>query len=94
MLWNGRSRNQKKNGASKFFVSEEFCLKPEDILITRAEPLGIELVHGDHREIELNEDFYGCILQYPAKDGMIFDYTSFIAEAHEYEIKVVVLLTF
>jgi len=90
MLWNGRSRNQKKNGASKFFVSEELFPQTRDILITRAEPLGIELIHGDHREIELNEDFYGCILQYPAKDGMIYDYTEFIAAAHTLEIKAVV----
>ena len=90
MLWNGRSRNQKKNGASKFFVSVDILPQTRDILITRAEPLGIELVHGDHREIALDEDFYGSILQYPAKDGMIFDYTSFITEAHEKEVKVVV----
>lgn len=90
MLWNGRSRNQKKNGANKFFVSSDLLPQTKDILMTRAEPLGIELVHGDHREIELNEDYYGCILQYPARDGMIYDYTEFIAEAHEKEIKVVV----
>ncbi len=90
MLWNGRSRNQKKNGSSKFFVSEELLPQTRDILITRAEPLGIELIHGDHRKVSLNEDFYGCILQYPAKDGMIFDYTQFISEAHSFEIKAVI----
>ncbi|MGB5320828.1 aminomethyl-transferring glycine dehydrogenase, partial [Lutimonas sp.] len=90
MLWNGRTRNQKKNGASKFFVSVDILPQTKDILITRAEPLGIELLHGDHRETVLNEDFFGCILQYPAKDGMIFDYTSFISTVHEKEIKVVV----
>jgi glycine dehydrogenase len=90
MLWNGRTRNQKKNGASKFFVSVDVLPQTRDILITRAEPLGIELLHGDHRETALNEDFFGCILQYPAKDGMIFDYTSFISTVHEKEIKVVV----
>ncbi len=90
MLWNGRSRSQKKNGANNFFVSEDLLPQTKDILITRAEPLGIELIHGDHREITMNEDFYGCILQYPAKDGMIFDYTQFISDAHELEIKAVV----
>lgn len=90
MLWNGRTRNQKNNGASKFFVSVDVLPQTRDILITRAEPLGIELLHGDHRETALNEDFFGCILQYPAKDGMIFDYTSFISTVHEKEIKVVV----
>ncbi|MCP4884704.1 MAG: aminomethyl-transferring glycine dehydrogenase [Flavobacteriales bacterium] len=90
MLWNGRSRAQKKNGASKFFVSTDVLPQTRDILMTRAKPLGIELVYDDHREVKLDEDFYGCILQYPAKDGMIFDYTTFISKAHEDEIKVVV----
>ncbi len=90
MLWNGRSRTKKKNGANKFFVSEELLPQTKDILITRAEPLGIVLVHGNHRDISLNEDFYGCILQYPAKDGRIFDYTQFILGAHELDIKAVV----
>ncbi len=90
MLWNARTRNQKKNGANKFFVSDELLPQTRDILITRSEPLGIELVHGDHRTISLNEDFYGCILQYPAKDGMIYDYTAFIEEAHSLDIKAVI----
>ena len=90
MLWNARSSNQKKNGANKFFVSDTVLPQTKDILITRSEPLGIELVHGDHTNVLLNEDFYGCILQYPAKDGMVFDYTSFIEKAHTMEINIVV----
>lgn len=90
MLYNGRSRAQKKIGSNKFFVSEEILPQTKDILMTRAEPLGIELVYGDHRNIELNEDFYACILQYPSRDGMIFDYTEFIEKAHQIEIRSIV----
>ncbi|WKK64943.1 aminomethyl-transferring glycine dehydrogenase [Lutimonas zeaxanthinifaciens] len=90
MLYNGRSRGQKKNGSNKFFVSEEILPQTKDILMTRAEPLGIELVYGDHRNIELSEDFYACILQYPSRDGMIFDYTEFIEKAHQIEIRSIV----
>ncbi|UCE92784.1 MAG: aminomethyl-transferring glycine dehydrogenase, partial [Flavobacteriaceae bacterium] len=90
MLYNGRSRTQKKNGSNKFFVSEEILPQTRDILMTRAEPLGIELIHGDHREIELSEEYYGCILQYPSRDGMIFDYTDFIEKAHQLEIRSIV----
>lgn len=81
---------RKRTEQANFFVSVDILPQTRDILITRAEPLGIELLHGDHRETVLNEDFFGCILQYPAKDGMIFDYTSFISTVHEKEIKVVV----
>lgn len=90
MLWNGRSRNQKKNGAVKFFVSSEVLPQTRDILITRAEPLGIELVHGDHENILLTSEYYGCIVQYPGKEGKVHDYTEFIEQAHQLEIKAVI----
>ena len=90
MLWNGRSRNQKKTGAVKFFVSEEVLPQTRDILITRAEPLGIELVHGNHENVLLTSEYYGCIVQYPGKEGKVHDYTEFIDQAHQLEIKAIV----
>jgi len=90
MLLNGRSRNQKKGEANKFFVSNEVLPQTKDILITRAEPLDIDLVFGNHETIELTKEFFGAIVQYPAKEGQIYDYTSFITNAHELDIKVVV----
>ncbi len=90
MLFNGRTRAQKKSNIIKFFVSEEVLPQTISILKTRSAPLGIELVIGDHESIELDESFYGVILQYPAKNGQIFDYTNFIEKVHQIEIKVVV----
>ena len=90
MLLNGRSRNQKKSNALKFFVSEEVLPQTIDILITRSEPLDIELVIGNHQKIEFDESFFGAIVQYPAKHGIIYDYTDFIDLAHQKEVKVVV----
>ena len=90
MLFNGRSREQKKSNSSKFFVSEEILPQTRDILITRAEPLGIELVIGSHPSAVIDEDFFGAIVQYPAKFGKIYDYTGFITMAHEQDVKVVV----
>ncbi len=90
MLFNGRTRAQKKSNTVKFFVSEEVLPQTISILKTRSAPLGIELVIGNHENIELDESFYGVILQYPAKNGQIFDYTNFIEEVHQIEIKVVI----
>ena len=90
MLFNGRSRNQKKSNANKFFVSEEVLPQTIDILKTRSTPIGIELVIGNHEEIELDEHFYATILQYPAKHGEVFDYTNFIETAHQREVKTVI----
>ncbi len=90
MLYNGRSRSQKKSDANQFFISEEVLPQTIDILKTRSAPIGIELVIGNHDEIKFTDKFYGAIVQYPAKHGVIYDYTKFIETAHQKEIKVIV----
>jgi len=90
MLFAVRSRTQKKNGTNKFFVSEEILPQTLSLLKTRAIPLGIELVIGDHQQFDFSEDFYGAILQYPGKSGQVYDYADFIQKAHQSEIKVAV----
>ena len=90
MLFDVRSRDQKKNEVSKFFVSEEVLPQTLAILQTRSTPLGIELVIGNHEEFTFGSDFYGAILQYPGKHGQIYDYTEFVARAKKSEIKVAV----
>ncbi|GGD54956.1 aminomethyl-transferring glycine dehydrogenase [Muriicola marianensis] len=90
MLYDIRSRDQKKNGCVRFFVSEEVLPQTLSLLQTRANPLGIELVVGDHRNVELNQDFFGVLLQYPGKYGQVFDYAGFVANAKSQDIKVAV----
>ncbi|MBL7472846.1 aminomethyl-transferring glycine dehydrogenase [Robertkochia sediminum] len=90
MLFSARSRQQKKAGVVKFFVSEEVLPQTLSVLQTRALPLGIELVIGDHRTLELSSDYYGALLQYPGKSGEVFDYKTFTANANEMDIKVAV----
>ena len=90
MLFDVRSRDQKKNGISKFFVSEEILPQTLSLLQTRSTPLDIELVVGDHKEFTFGADFYGVLLQYPGKHGQIYDYSSFVASAKESDIKVAV----
>ncbi len=77
--------------SERFFVSDQMLPQTIDVLKTRATPLGIELVIGDHRDVNLAEaNFFGAILQYPAADGELFDYTDFIAEAHKNDMYVAV----
>ncbi|OCC31312.1 Glycine dehydrogenase (decarboxylating) [Leptospira interrogans serovar Canicola] len=73
---------RKNETAKKFFVSELCHPQTIDVVVTRANPLGIEVQIGNHESIELNEDFFGVLLQYPATDGKIIDYTSFIQRSH------------
>jgi glycine dehydrogenase len=90
LLFEVRDRDQKKKGVNKFFVSEEVLPQTIDVLKTRALPLGIELVIGDHESFEFSEDFFGTFLQYPGKYGQVFDYAGFVAKANEKNIKTAV----
>lgn len=73
---------RKNETAKKFFVSELCHPQTIDVVVTRANPLGIEVLIGNHETVELNEDFFGILVQYPATDGKVIDYSSFIQKAH------------
>jgi glycine dehydrogenase len=90
LLFDVRSRDQKKNNVCKFFVSEEILPQTLSVLQTRSTPIGVELVVGNHEEFDFSSDFYGAILQYPGKFGQVHDYARFIAKAKTNEIKVAV----
>ena len=62
MLFAVRSRAQKKAGVSKFFVSNEVLPQTISLLKTRAIPIGIELVFGDHKEFDFSTEYFGALL--------------------------------
>ena len=80
----------RKSTTKRFFVSA-LC-HPQTIAVvqTRAQPLDIEVVVGDHQTYNFDEQFFGALLQYPATEGTIFDYTDFCQAAHETKALVVV----
>ncbi|NVM61794.1 glycine dehydrogenase [Mucilaginibacter sp. SG538B] len=82
---------RKNNSANVFFVSEEVFPQTIDILKTRSEPYGIELRIGDHRTVELTDDMFGAIVQYPAGNGAVYNYADFAAKGHEKGIKLTVV---
>ncbi len=90
MLHRSRSRAQAAGQADTFFVSGKCLPQTIDILKTRAEPLGIELVVGDANEFEFNGKVYGALLQYPDADGAACDYREFIQKAHDAGARVAV----
>ena len=90
LLFDVRSRDQKKNNINKFFVSEEILPQTLSVLQTRSTPIGVELVVGNHETFNFSSEFFGAILQYPGKYGQVHDYAGFIAKAKTNEIKVAV----
>ncbi|AFD09436.1 glycine dehydrogenase, decarboxylating [Solitalea canadensis DSM 3403] len=81
---------RKNAGANVFFVSEEVLPQTIDILMTRSKPLGIELLIGNHQTVELTENMFGAIVQYPAANGEVYDYTEFANKCHAKNIKITV----
>ncbi|MFN4235184.1 MAG: aminomethyl-transferring glycine dehydrogenase [Bacteroidia bacterium] len=90
MLYNSRNKELVKNEANKFFVSDECFPQTIDVLKTRSAPLGIELIIGDYRTFVPDGKVYGALLQYPAKDGNIENYSEFVKKAHENNMLVAV----
>jgi len=68
--------------ASRFFVSEKCHPQTIDIVRTRAKPLNVEVVIGDHRTFPFTEKFFGVLVQYPDTSGSIHDFTKFFWNAH------------
>ncbi len=73
-----------KRSAQAFFVSAACHPQTLEVVQTRAEPLGIEVIVGDHRSFSFREQpVFGALLQYPASDGAIYDYRAFVEAAHQ-----------
>ncbi|MHC5765787.1 MAG: aminomethyl-transferring glycine dehydrogenase [Nostoc sp.] len=71
-----------KNQADAYFVSRDCHPQTIDVLQTRAKPLGIKIIVGDHQTFDFDRPIFGAVLQYPASDGTIYDYRAFIEKAH------------
>lgn len=71
-----------KNKANAFFVDRSCHLQTIEVVKTRAIPLGIELIISDHQTFDFNTPIFGALLQYPATDGIIYDYRNFIEKVH------------
>ncbi len=71
-----------KNQANAYFVSDDCHPQTIDVLQTRAKPLGIKIIIGDHQTFDFDQPIFGAVLQYPASDGTIYDYRAFIEKAH------------
>ncbi|MBW4661939.1 MAG: aminomethyl-transferring glycine dehydrogenase [Drouetiella hepatica Uher 2000/2452] len=71
-----------KGNATAFWVSESCHPQTIDVVMTRANPLGIEVIVGSHLDFAFDQPIFGALLQYPASDGAIYDYQDFCDRAH------------
>lgn len=89
MLFNHKNKDHDHITAGKFFVDEKIFEQTKDILITRAKPVGIEIVFGDFKTAQLDESYFGAIVQYPNSEGSVEDHRAFIETVHGINAQVV-----
>jgi len=86
MLYSAKS----KTSGNKIFVSDKAFPQTIDVIQTRAEPLGIEVVLGNANEADLDEEYFALFVQYPNGEGSVEDYAARTAKALEKGIKTIV----
>ncbi len=90
MFFHSRSRKQKKENVNLFFVDFDIFPQTMAVLETRAEALGIKIIKGDYRTINITSDYFGAFVQYPSASGKINDYSEFIQNLNENDVKLAV----
>ena len=87
-----QQKNKRNRGETirQFLVSDQVLPQTIDILITRAEPIGVEVVVKPVKDFELNDSVFGILLQYPAANGAVEDYRALALECNEKKIFVTV----
>ena len=83
MFYHTLNKNHDNPERPKFFVDHGVFAQTKDVVITRALPLGIEVVFGDFRVADIDTTYFGALVQYPDCKGSVEDYRGFIATVHE-----------
>lgn len=78
----------RKSTASKFFVDQHTLPQTVDVVLTRAEPLGIEVVIGDYKTFAPDDSYFGALVQYPNELGSVEDYREIAAKCKSANVKI------
>jgi glycine dehydrogenase len=66
----------------KFFVDNATFAQTKAVVVTRALPIGAQVVFGDYRTTIIDDTYFGALVQYPNAQGSVEDYTAFIQKVH------------
>ncbi|HEY0066562.1 MAG TPA: aminomethyl-transferring glycine dehydrogenase [Flavisolibacter sp.] len=82
MFFNNLNKDIHHISRPRFFVDTETFPQTKDVVVTRATPIGIEVVFGDYRSAEIDNSYFGALVQYPNDKGSVEDYRDFIGKVH------------
>ncbi len=77
-----------KDHQNKIFVDSSVFPQTLDVLQTRCEAIGVEIVVADYATIAFDDTFFGAVVQYPNAKGSIEDYREFCTRAHSANVLV------
>jgi glycine dehydrogenase len=83
------ARRLTKRAADRFFVHHDTHPQTINVVSTRAEPLGIEVLVGDVDALA-GDGFFGALFSYPTSTGAVTDWTAAIEQAHELGAQAIV----
>lgn len=83
MMANLRKRKAIKAGVNTVFVDENIFPQTLQVIEGKANALGIQVDVGNYKEYEITDKLFGAIVQYPAGDGSIEDYSDFTQKLHQ-----------
>lgn len=83
MFFGALNKDHDKPERPKFFVDNEIFPQTKDVIATRANPIGVELVFGDYKTATIDNTYFGAVVQYPNDKGSVEDYRGFINKVHD-----------
>ena len=90
MIFANRSRQKINSDCLKFFVSKDTFEQTIKVIQTRAEPLGINVIVDDVENMNFDDTFFGCYVQYIGNHGKINDLKKISNYLLEFDIKFIV----
>ena len=90
MIFANRSRQKISSDCLKFFVSKDTFEQTIKVIQTRAEPLGINVIVDDVENMNFDDTFFGCYIQYIGNHGKINDLKKISNYLLEFDIKLIV----
>ena len=90
MIFANRSRQKINSDCLKFFVSKDTFEQTIKVIQTRAEPLGINVIIDDVENMNFDDTFFGCYIQYIGNHGKINDLKKISNYLLEFDIKLIV----
>jgi glycine dehydrogenase len=83
------SRPAEKQNCNAFFVADDCLPQTIEVLKTRAQPQGIEIITGNPFMADASH-LFGMLLQYPGVNGKVNDYRELVSQMHEKNVFVAV----